>query len=188
MPIELSATKEAGKAIEKAGQAGALTTRSRNELAEKLAKLGLPSDEKSAIAEGKAPGVFGVDLNNGVRTMFILDNNKNPVLIYAGDHDGYMELSKESKNNPKAFRERFLAKDTKIIEFDSKKNPTPSIKQSDFKDMVTKSLQKLRGVTAVGAGAVASVVEGNRNFKGPFCLDRKVPKNPEGGQFANMVL
>jgi len=29
---------------------------------------------------------------------------------------------------------------------------------------------------------------GNRNFKGPFCLDRKVPKNPEWGQFANSVL
>jgi hypothetical protein len=125
----------------------------------------------SAVAgrsEPKGAGFYGVDLNNGYRSIFTFNKDHQPVLVYVGDHAGYEKLSREIAKDADKVRSNFLKETPEKVTISSKK----ALKSLTFEEFRHSFLQETgkTDVLAKEAKAAAELAEnagrGGRFIKG----------------------
>jgi hypothetical protein len=98
--IRLLAMPGAAQHIKRLGRPGGFDRNVQEELAQRLSS---PAHQ----VEPKGAGYFGIDLRHGNRAVFALNEDRQPVLIYFGDHRGYdaLQLSSRKSFNLSSARE-----------------------------------------------------------------------------------
>jgi hypothetical protein len=142
MSVELLATKSAQKIL---SQPGAMPDHVKQSLVTKLS-------EPEKYMEPKGRGFYGIDLVDGYRTFLTMNDDKQPVLAFVGDHDDYFKLSNQVKADPDAVREK--------MNLDSAQPVTLSHKKVDGHVSMEQFAQKYENAVA-GVGRVAGVAMDN---------------------------
>lgn len=114
MAVTFLATEEVAKELNRIGRAGGLPQDTHDKLVRKL------SDPAGKI-EPKGRGFYGIDLGAGKRTLFTLDEQKRPVLIFIGDHAAYDRISDDITDNHEETKKKYRAKAAVAVTLSSAK-------------------------------------------------------------------
>lgn len=130
------------KILGQPGQAKGLPTQIQDSLVKKLADV-------EGKVEPKGRGFYGIDLGQGHRAIFTLNDQQAPVMVYVGTHKGYEAVSGEITKNPEAARSCFLERDQVETTLSSKK-----IAADVSKEGFASSFLKTIGIEARSGAAI----------------------------------
>lgn len=150
MPITLLANDDARDTLRRVGQPGGITPAVRDDLMKKIDQIGA-----TPKLEGKGKGLFGIDLKDGNRALFMLNEKKDPVLVYVGNHDGYDKIWKANEGAPEKTRARYLGQDVGETSITSKKLSI-DIDSSSFGNRFREAIKNLPTKYLGTAGRAAS--------------------------------
>lgn len=151
MPVTLLANDDARDTLRRVGQPGGITPAVRDDLMNKIDQLGA-----TPKFEGKGKDLYGINLKDNNRALFMLNEKREPVLVYVGDHDGYDKIWKANESAHEKTRARYLGQDIEETSIKSKKLSI-DIDSSSFGNRFREAIKNLPTKYLGTAGRAASV-------------------------------